>query len=64
MGCWPVLDIDSCHLSGLYKGVLLSTISYDVDDEIFFLALGAVSSENYDVKVLYHINMSKFPKKC
>ncbi|RVW54406.1 hypothetical protein CK203_068411 [Vitis vinifera] len=39
MGCRPVLAIDSCHLSGPYKGALLSTIAYDADDGMFPLAL-------------------------
>ena len=47
MGCRPVLAIDSCHLSGPYKRALLSTIAYDVNDRMFPLALGVVSSENY-----------------
>ncbi|RVW58947.1 hypothetical protein CK203_107670 [Vitis vinifera] len=48
MGCRPVLAIDSCHLSGPYKGALLSVIAYDADDGMFPLALGVVSSENYE----------------
>ncbi|KAL6311724.1 hypothetical protein AAG906_024613 [Vitis piasezkii] len=32
MGCRLVLAIDSCHLSGPYKGALLSAIAYDADD--------------------------------
>ncbi|XP_034680770.1 uncharacterized protein LOC117910734 [Vitis riparia] len=48
MGCRPVLAIDSCHLSGPYKGALLSAIAYDADDGMFPLALGVVSSENYE----------------
>ena len=48
MRCRPVLAIDSCHLSGPYKGALLSTIAYDTDDEMFPLALGVVSLENYE----------------
>ncbi|RVW19494.1 hypothetical protein CK203_117645 [Vitis vinifera] len=47
-GCRPVLAIDSCHLSGPYKGALLSAIAYDADDGMFPLALGVVSSENYE----------------
>ncbi|KAL6347641.1 hypothetical protein AAG906_026169 [Vitis piasezkii] len=39
MGCRSILAIDSCHLSGSYKGALLSAIVYDVDDGIFPLAL-------------------------
>ena len=45
MGCRPVLAIDSCHLSGPYKGALLSAIAYDADDGMFPLALGVVGSE-------------------
>ncbi|XP_019071897.1 uncharacterized protein LOC109121624 [Vitis vinifera] len=47
-GCRPVLAIDSCHLSGPYKGALLSAIAYDADDGMFPLVLGVVSSENYE----------------
>ncbi|XP_010645949.3 uncharacterized protein LOC104877993 [Vitis vinifera] len=48
MGCRPILAIDSCHLSGPYKGALLSAIAYDADDGMFPLALGVVGSENYE----------------
>ena len=48
MGCRSVLAIDSCHLSGPYKGALLSTIAYNVNDRMFPLALGVVSLENYE----------------
>eukprot|EP00261_Vitis_vinifera_P030664 XP_019071907.1 PREDICTED: uncharacterized protein LOC104882791 [Vitis vinifera] len=48
MGCRLVLAIDSCHLSGPYKGALLSAIAYDADDGMFPLALGVVGSENYE----------------
>ncbi|KAL6326014.1 hypothetical protein AAG906_038506 [Vitis piasezkii] len=48
MGCRPVLAIDSCHLSGPYKGALLSAIAYDANDGMFPLALAVVSLENYE----------------
>ena len=48
MGCRPVLAIDSCHLSGPYKGDLLFAIAYNADDGMFPLALGVVSLENYE----------------
>ena len=48
MGCRSILAIDSCHLSGSYKGALLSAIVYDVDDGIFPLALDVVGSKNYE----------------
>ena len=47
-GCQPILEIDSCHLSGPYKGAILSAIAYDADDGMFSLALGVVSSKNYE----------------
>ncbi|RVW95664.1 hypothetical protein CK203_031605 [Vitis vinifera] len=43
MGCRLVLAIDSCHLSGPYKGALLSAIAYDADDGMFPLALGVAN---------------------
>ena len=48
MGCRSILAINSCHLSGSYKGALLFAIAYDVDDGMFLLAIGVVSSENYE----------------
>ena len=48
MGYRSVLTIDSCHLSGPYKEVLLSTIAYDADNGMFLLALGVVNSKNYE----------------
>ena len=48
MGCWPVLAIDSYHLSGSYKEALLSAIAYDADDGMFPLDLGVVNLENYE----------------
>ncbi|XP_019076008.1 uncharacterized protein LOC109122756 [Vitis vinifera] len=48
MGCRPVIAIDSTHLSGLYRGSLFSATTYDVDDGMFPIAFGVVSSENYE----------------
>ena len=42
------MAIDSCHLSGPYKGTLLSAIAYDTDDGMFPLVLGVLSLENYE----------------
>ena len=47
-GCWPILYIDGYHLSGPYKGTMLSAWSYDADNEIFPLAYAIVSGETYD----------------
>ena len=48
MGCQSVLVIDSFHLSGPYKRALLSAIAYDAGDGMFPLAVGVVSSKNYE----------------
>ena len=48
MGCQPILVINSYHLSDPYKGTLLSTIAYDVDDGMFPLEVSVVSSKNYE----------------
>ncbi|KAL6332031.1 hypothetical protein AAG906_020390 [Vitis piasezkii] len=48
MGCRPIISIDSSHMSGPYKGALFSASSYDVDDDMFPLAYGLFSSENYE----------------
>ncbi|KAL6336197.1 hypothetical protein AAG906_011079 [Vitis piasezkii] len=47
MGCWPIISIDSSHMSGPYKGALFSASSYDADDGMFPLAYDLFSSENY-----------------
>ncbi|RVW78574.1 hypothetical protein CK203_049815 [Vitis vinifera] len=39
--------IDPCHLSGPYKGALLSAISYDADNGMFSLALGVENFSSF-----------------
>ena len=48
MGCRPIIAIDSSHMSGPYGGALFSATSYDANDNMFPLACGVMSSENYD----------------
>ena len=48
MGCWPIISIDSSHMSGPYKGTLFSIFSYEADDGMFPLAYGLFSSKNYE----------------
>ena len=48
MGCRPIIAIDSSHMNGPYGGALFSSTSYDVNDNMFPLACGVMSSENYD----------------
>ena len=46
-GCRPVITIDSSHMSGPYSGALFSATSYDANDNMFLIAYGVMSSENY-----------------
>ncbi|XP_034683284.1 uncharacterized protein LOC117912709 [Vitis riparia] len=48
LGCRPIISIDSSHMSGPYKGALFSASSYDADNDMFPLAYGLFSSENYE----------------
>ena len=47
-GCWPILAIDSSHMSEPYGSALFSTTSYDASDYMFPVAYGVMSSENYE----------------
>ena len=44
MGCQPIIAIDSSHMSGPYGGALFSTTTYDVNDNMFLLTFGVMSS--------------------
>jgi len=44
LGCRKILFLDGAHLSGPYKGTILSAVALDVDDELF----DVVSVENVD----------------
>ena len=46
-GCGPVIAIDSSYMSGSYGDALFST-SYDANDNMFSIAYGVMSSENYE----------------
>ncbi|XP_056697930.1 uncharacterized protein [Spinacia oleracea] len=47
-GCRPIIGIDGAHLSGFYKGILLTVVGIDGNNEIFVLAYGIVNTESYD----------------
>ena len=46
--CQPIIAIDSSYMSGPYGDALFSATTYDANDSMFPLALGIMSSENYD----------------
>ena len=60
MGCRPIIAIDSSHISGSYGGVLFSATSYDDNDNMFPLACGVMSLENYNGWSWFLQNVKKF----
>ncbi|XP_059654712.1 uncharacterized protein LOC132301479 [Cornus florida] len=46
--CRPMLAIDTCHLSGNYKGIMLGARGFDANDGLWPLAYAVVSCENDD----------------
>jgi len=48
LGCRKILFIDGAHLSGPYKGPILSAVALDADDHLFGIAYAVVSAENVD----------------
>ncbi|XP_028771259.1 uncharacterized protein LOC114728511 [Neltuma alba] len=63
-GCRPIVYIDGCHLSGSYKGTLLSTCAFDVDNELFPLAYGIVSRETNDEWAWFLQNLKEITKSA
>ncbi|XP_021733002.1 uncharacterized protein LOC110699794 [Chenopodium quinoa] len=47
-GCRPIIGIDGAHLSGYFKGILLTAIEIDGNNEIFVIAYGIVNIESID----------------
>lgn len=44
----PFIGVDGCHLKGKYRVVLLSTIAFDGNNDIFPIAYVVVESEGND----------------
>ncbi|XP_054808709.1 uncharacterized protein LOC129310819 [Prosopis cineraria] len=47
-GCRAILYVDGCHLSGPYKGTMLSACTYDADNDLFLVAYAIVSGETLE----------------
>ncbi|KAL2944237.1 Disintegrin and metalloproteinase domain-containing protein 29 [Bienertia sinuspersici] len=47
-GCRPIIGIDGAHLSGYYKGIMLTAVAIDGNNEIFVIAFGIVDTESID----------------
>ena len=52
-GCKPFIGLDGCHLEGPYRGVLLTTISLDANNNLFPIAFMVVEKENKDSWLLF-----------
>ncbi|KAL2934726.1 Protein FAR1-RELATED SEQUENCE 8 [Bienertia sinuspersici] len=47
-GCRPIIGFDGAHLSGYYKGTLLTAVGIDGNNEIFPIAYGIVDNESIE----------------
>ena len=45
-GCRRLIGLDGSFLKGVYKGILLSAIGIDFDDQLFPIAWAVVDKEN------------------
>ena len=57
IGCHPLIEIDSSHMSRPHGGDLISTTSFDANDYMFPLAFGIMSSENYEDCSWFLVNL-------
>ena len=56
-GCKPIIGIDGAHLSGYYKGIMLTAIAIDENNEIFVLAYRIVDTESIDFRTYFFKNL-------
>ncbi|XP_074314716.1 uncharacterized protein LOC141649946 [Silene latifolia] len=56
-GCRPIIGVDGCHLKGRYKGMLLSAISLDSNNNIFLVAYAIVGKEMTDTWSYFFRNL-------
>ncbi|XP_057520840.1 uncharacterized protein LOC130801096 [Amaranthus tricolor] len=56
-GCRPIIGIDGAHLSGYYKGVMLTVVAIDENNEIFVLAYGIVDTKSIDSWTYFFRNL-------
>ncbi|KAL3525770.1 hypothetical protein ACH5RR_014142 [Cinchona calisaya] len=45
-GCKPIVGLDGCHLRGPHKGILLSAVGIDPNDQLYRIAYAVVEIEN------------------
>ncbi|XP_048494607.1 uncharacterized protein LOC125494819 [Beta vulgaris subsp. vulgaris] len=56
-GCKPIVGFDGRHLSGFYKGILLTAVGIDGNNEIFPIANGIVDTESKDSWTYFFRNL-------
>ncbi|XP_057537382.1 uncharacterized protein LOC130815062 [Amaranthus tricolor] len=56
-GCRPIIGIDGAHLSGYYKGIMLTVVAIDENNEIFVLAYWIVDRESIDSWTYFFKNL-------
>ncbi|XP_057524016.1 uncharacterized protein LOC130803832 [Amaranthus tricolor] len=56
-GCRPIIGINGAHLSGYYKGVMLTAVAIDENNEIFVLPYGIVDTESIDSWTYFFRNL-------
>ncbi|KAL9224697.1 hypothetical protein vseg_000709 [Gypsophila vaccaria] len=47
-GCRPIIGVDGCHLKGRYKGMLLSAMTLDANNNLYCIAYAIVGKKNTD----------------
>ncbi|XP_057247171.1 uncharacterized protein LOC104883618 [Beta vulgaris subsp. vulgaris] len=56
-GCRSIIGIDGAHLSGGYKGVMLTAVSIDGNNELFVIAYAIVPTESIDSWCYFFSNL-------
>ncbi|XP_074297218.1 uncharacterized protein LOC141627920 [Silene latifolia] len=56
-GCRPIIGVDGFHLKGRYKGMLLSAISVDANNNLYCIAYAIVGKENTESWTYFFRNL-------
>lgn len=62
-GCRPLIGVDGTHLKGNYRGILLSAVAIDGNNEIFPLAYAVVSVEDKENWSFFFWNLYNIVKE-
>ncbi|KAH9609361.1 hypothetical protein KSS87_015344 [Heliosperma pusillum] len=56
-GCRPIIGVDGCHLKGRYKGMLLSAMSLDGNNNLYCIAYAIVGKEKTETWAYFFRNL-------